>query len=53
MGDYASKGVANAGLTTGIVGTTLAALPLLGGCGGLLGNVLGGNRCGCGALGLG
>lgn len=53
MGDYASKGTANAGLTTGIIGTTLAALPLLTGGGGPLGNWLGGNRCGYGAIGLG
>lgn len=26
MGDYASKGVANAGLTTGIIGTALSVL---------------------------
>ena len=47
MGDYASKGVANGGLITGVVGTTLAALPLLtGGNGGPLGGFFGGNRCG-------
>ena len=49
MGDYASKGVANGGLITGTIGTTLAALPLLTGNGGLFG----GNRYGYGALGLG
>lgn len=37
--EYASKGVATAGLTTGIIGTTLAVLN------GGLGNLLGG---GCG-----
>lgn len=45
MGDYASKGVANAGLTTGIIGTALSALPILTGCGGA-GNGIFGNR-GC------
>lgn len=37
MGDYASKGVANAGLTTGIIGTTLSVLNN-GGLGNLFGN---------------
>lgn len=36
--EYASKGVANAGLTTGIIGTALGVLNN----GGLLGNILGG-----------
>lgn len=41
--EYASKGVANAGLTTGIIGATgFAANILNGGLGGLFG----GNRCG-------
>ena len=35
--DYASKGVANAGLATGIVGTSLGALNALGGMGALTG----------------
>lgn len=53
MGDYASKGVANGGLITGVVGTTLAALPLLTGNGGPLSGLSGCNRYGYGALGLG
>lgn len=49
MGDYASKGVAGAGLGTGIAGLSLGVLNALGGCnGGLLGGLLGGNRCGFG-----
>lgn len=36
--NFAKRGVANAGLTTGIIGTSLGALSILGG----LGNVLGG-----------
>ena len=39
---YASKGVGAAGLTTGIIGTSLGALSS-----GLLGNLFGGNNCGC------
>lgn len=39
--NYASKGVGNAGLTTGIIGTSLGALAALGGVGGLFG----GGRC--------
>lgn len=35
--EYASKGVATAGLTTGIIGTTLGALDAMGGIGALLG----------------
>ena len=39
MGDYASKGVANAGLTTGIIGTALSVLNSNGfNLGGLFGN---------------
>lgn len=51
--NYASKGVANAGLTTGIIGTSLGALNAMGGAGGLLGGLLGGgcnnawNMAGC------
>lgn len=47
--NVASKGVANAGLTTGIIGTSLGALNALGGAGGLLGGLLGGgwNMAGC------
>lgn len=41
--NYATKGVANAGLATGIVGTTLGALNMLGNGGGILGG-LGGGR---------
>ena len=44
MGDYASKGVANAGLTTGIIGTALSVLNSNGS--GLLGGLLGGNYVG-------
>lgn len=40
--NYATKGVANAGLTTGIIGTSLGALNALGGGGGLLGGLFGG-----------
>lgn len=48
MAEYASKGVAGAGLGLGIAGTALGLLN--GGCGGnILGNVLGGN---CGARGM-
>lgn len=35
--EYASRGVANAGLTTGIIGTSLGALASVGGVAGLLG----------------
>lgn len=35
--EYASKGVANAGLATGIIGTTLGALDAMGGLGALMG----------------
>ena len=44
--DVAKKGVANAGLTTGIIGTSLGALNAMGN-GGLLGGLLGGGNCGC------
>ena len=37
--NYASKGVANAGLTKGIIGTALGGLTALGGQGGLFGGV--------------
>ena len=47
MGDFASKGVANAGLTTGIIGTVLGAAANSNNCnGGILGGLFGGNRCG-------
>lgn len=46
--NVASKGVANAGLTTGIIGTSLGALNALGG-NGLLGGLLGGWGGGCNA----
>lgn len=53
MGDYASKGVANAGLTTGIIGTVLgAAANSNNGYGGILSGLFGGNctgRAGFGA----
>ena len=45
MGDYASKGVANAGLTTGIIGTALSALPILTGCGGAANGIFGNRGC--------
>lgn len=52
MGDYASKGVAGTGLGLGIAGLSVAMLN--GGCGGILGNLFGNNRCGYGmGLGLG
>ena len=41
--EYAKRGVANAGLTTGIIGTSLGAMSLLGGAGNILGGLLGGN----------
>lgn len=56
MGDYASKGVAGSGLGLGIAGTALGLLNASNGCGGLLGGLFGGNRCGCGmgwGVGLG
>lgn len=52
MGDYASKGVANAGLTTGIIGTALSVLNSSGYGNGLLGGLFGNNcvgRAGFGA----
>ena len=45
--EYAKRGVANAGLTTGIIGTSLGALSLLGGAGNILGGLLGGNGNHC------
>ena len=45
MGDYASKGVANAGLTTGIIGTALSALPILTGSGGAANGIFGNRGC--------
>ena len=48
--EYASKGVANAGLTTGIIGTALGALNS-GGLNGILGGLNnGGNRCSDGEM---
>ena len=50
MGEFATNGKANAGLTTGIIGTTLGGLWALGagnnGNGGILNGILGGNNCG-------
>ena len=46
MGDYASKGVANAGLTTGIIGTALSVLNSNGYGNGILGGLFGGNCAG-------
>lgn len=40
--EYASKGVANAGLTTGIIGSALGAFNS-----GLFNGILGGNNCSC------
>ena len=49
MAEFASKGVANAGLVTGIIGTSLGVLNN----GGLnLGGILGGNTAGGVALGV-
>lgn len=46
--EYATKGKANAALTTGIIGTVGTGLGLLGGNGGLLGNLFGGGwNCRC------
>ena len=48
MGEFASNGKANAGLTTGIIGTTLGGLWALGagnGNGGILNGLLGGGGC--------
>ena len=54
--EYASVGKANAGLTLGIIGTSLAGLTILGnmsngGGGGLLGNLFGGGNGNCGGCG--
>ena len=45
--EYAKRGVANAGLTTGIIGTSLGAMSLLGGAGNMLGRLFGGNGNHC------
>ena len=45
---YASNAKANAGLTLGIIGTSLAGLTILGGGLGNIGNLLGGNKTGNG-----
>lgn len=44
MAEFASKGVAGAGLGTGIAGLSLGVLNAMGGCG-LLGGLFGGNGC--------
>lgn len=44
MAEYASKGVGVGGLTTGIIGTSLAGLMALNGGDGILGGLLGGNN---------
>lgn len=44
--NYASKGVGAAGLTTGIIGTSLSAINAMGN-GGLLSGLFGGGNCGC------
>lgn len=47
--ERAASGTAKAGLATGIVGTSLGALNLLGNAGGLLGGMVAqNNNCGCG-----
>ena len=51
MGEFASKGVAGAGLGLGIAGTALGVLNS-GGLGGLLGGVLGGGNAAGAALGV-
>lgn len=43
MGEYASKGVAGTGLGLGIAGTALGLMNNNCGCGGILGNIFGGN----------
>ena len=44
MAEFASKGVAGAGLGTGIAGLSLGVLNAMGGCG-LLGGLFNGNGC--------
>lgn len=44
MAEYATNGKASAGVALGSVGTALGAVSLLGGNGGLLGNLFGGNQ---------
>lgn len=44
--EHAASGTAKAGLATGIVGTSLGALNLLGNAGGLLGGMVAQNNCG-------
>lgn len=44
--DFASKGVAGAGLGTGIAGLSLGVLNAMGNNGGLFGGLFGGNNCG-------
>lgn len=46
--DQGSSGVAKAGLATGITGTTLGALNLMGNAGGILGGLFGGRNMACG-----
>lgn len=45
--EHAASGTAKAGLTTGIIGTSLGALNLMGNAGGLLNGLVGGARTGC------
>lgn len=48
MGEFASKGIGGAALGTGIAGLSLGVLNSMNGCGGILGNLLGGcNRGYC------
>lgn len=49
--EYASRGVGNAGLTTGIIGTSLGAMSILGGAGNILGLLGGNGNRGCGGDG--
>ena len=45
VNNYASKGVAGAGLGLGIAGTALGVLNGMGGCGNVLGGLFGGGNC--------
>ena len=47
VNNYASKGVAGAGLGLGIAGTALGVLNGMNGCGNLLGGLFGNSNCGC------
>ena len=47
VNNYASKGVAGAGLGLGIAGTALGVLNGMNGCGNLLGGLFNNGNCGC------